>query len=149
NWINSVVAGGSGITYYFPFKYKDNSSTVTEYLMVLRLGEQYLIRAEARAQLGNTSGALSDMNAIRRRAGLPDYSGATDKNSLLAAILHERQVELFTEWGHRWLDLKSAGALNALMAVITPKKTGGAIQWSSYKQLYPIPYSDIKGDPNL
>lgn len=148
-WINSVIATGSGIKYYYPFKYKNNGSTVTEYLMVLRLGEQYLIRAEARIQQGNTSGALSDLNAIRNRAGLPDYSGATDKNSLLAAILHERQVELFTESGHRWLDLKRTGTVDALMTVMTPQKSGGVVQWNSYKQLFPIPFTDIERNRSL
>jgi len=148
-WVNSVVTTGSGIKYYYPFKYKNNSAAVTEYLMVLRLGEQYLIRAEARIQKGNPSGALSDLNTIRQRAGLTDYSGPTDKNSLLAAILHERQVELFTEWGSRWLDLKRTETLDALMTVVTPKKTAGLVQWSSYKKLYPISFSDIQKDPNL
>ncbi len=88
----------------FPYKYKVyiNPSPVTEYRMVLRLAEQYLIRAEARAQLGNITGpngATADLNMIRERAGLPDYSGSEDQDAVLNAILQERRVELFSEWG--------------------------------------------------
>jgi starch-binding outer membrane protein, SusD/RagB family len=148
HWIDSVIAGGT--TYYYAYKYKSATLNApsTEYNMVLRLGEQYLIRAEAEANgAGNGIGAaVSDLNTIRSRAGLPNYAGATDKASLLTAILHERQVELFTEWGHRWLDLKRTGNVDAVMSIVTPTKGG---TWSSYQQLYPVPLSEIQADANL
>jgi hypothetical protein len=149
NWINEYT-DGSG-TYYFSYKYKIgdpvNGTFPTEYLTVFRLAEQYLIRAEARAQLNNINGAQADLNAIRTRAGLPSTT-PSDKTSLLAAILHERQVELFCEWGHRWLDLKRTGNIDAVMNVVTPLKASGAI-WQSYQQLYPIPVGDVLASPNL
>ncbi len=67
---------------------------------MLRLDEQYLIRAEARAQQNNLSGAISDVNAIRSRAGLAGTT-ATTKDEILTSLLHERHTELFTESGHR------------------------------------------------
>jgi hypothetical protein len=152
NWVDSVTAGAT--TYYFPYKYKlgknvaiTQLSQLSEYLMILRLGEQYLIRAEARAQLGNIGGAQDDLNAIRTRAGLGNTT-ANDQPSLLAAILHERQVELFSEWGHRWFDLKRTGTIDAVMSVVRPQKTGGK-PWQSWMQLYPILYDDILKNPNL
>jgi len=114
--------------------------------MMLRLGEQYLIRAEARAQQGETTQAVADLNVIRNRAGLPNYSGGTDKASLIAAIFHERQVELFTELGHRFFDLKRAGTINAVMGSVAPQKGG---TWNANKALFPIPISDILNDSNL
>lgn len=143
NWVNSTTI--SGKTYYYPYKYKNNTASVTEYLMVLRLAEQYLIRAEARTQQGNYGGAQSDLNIIRKRAGLPGTS-ASDKNSLLAAILHERQVEFFSEWGHRWLDLKRTNTADALMSIITPQKGG---TWEVTDKLYPLPFRELQNDPNL
>jgi hypothetical protein len=146
NWVDSVMA--SGTTYYYPFKYKVDSigAPVSEYEMVLRLAEQYLIRAEARAQQGNIMGAQNDLNTLRTRAWLGD-TPANDNNSLLTAIIHERQVELFTEWGHRWLDLKRTGNVSNVMSVVTPEKGNAA--WSDYMQWYPIPLNDIQHDPNL
>jgi starch-binding outer membrane protein, SusD/RagB family len=147
NWVDSVIVGTD--TFYFPYKYKSATlnAPLTEYLMMLRLGEQYLIRAEAEAQQGNIAGAQADLNAIRSRAMLGN-SGASDKGSLLTAILHERQVELFTEMGHRWLDLKRAMSVDAVMTIVTPMKSGGNA-WQPYQQLYPLPFSDLKADPNL
>ena len=146
NWIDSIDILGS--IYYYPYKYKNNvlNSSVTEYETVFRLGEQYLIRAEARAQLGNTAGAVADLNVIRFRAGLTAYGGLTTQASLLSAILHERQVELFTEWGHRWLDLKRTGNVNAIMTSVTPMKGG---VWSPNYQLYPVPFSELRVNPSL
>lgn len=147
HWVDSVVVAGSA--YYFPYKYKNANygEPVVEYLTVLRLAEQHLIRAEARAQLGNISGSQSDLNAIRSRAGLP-ATYAADLTSLLNAIPHERQTELFAEWGHRWLDIKRIGAIDSIMEVTTPSKANGS-PWQSYQQWYPIPINDVKDAPNL
>jgi len=132
--------------YYYAFKYKAFiDEPITEYTMVLRLGEQYLVRAEARAQQGNISGSKSDLDIIRARAGLgPDI--ANDKNALLSAILHERQIELFTEWGHRWLDLKRSGKVDDVMDQVAQQKGG---VWQPSWQLYPIPLEELKKAPNL
>jgi hypothetical protein len=146
SWVNSVTVGGS--TYYYPFKYKSATlnAPVTEYQMVLRLGEVYLNRAEARAQQGNKAGALADLNLIRKRAKLPDYSGPTDQTSLITAILHERQVELFTEWGHRWMDLKRTGNVDAVLSVVASQKGG---TWNTNWQLYPISLTELQRNPFL
>jgi hypothetical protein len=135
------------VTQYYPYKYKsyNNAKATTEYLMVLRLAEQYLIRAEARTQLNDLTGAASDLNVIRRRAGLANTAVIT-QTALLTAILKERRIEFFSEWGHRWLDLKRTGMADAVMSVITVQKGGS---WESYKQLYPIPENDRKLNPHL
>jgi hypothetical protein len=147
NWLKTYT-DASG-TYYFPYKYKSatQNGPLTEYLMVLRLAEQYLIRAEARAQLGNISGAKDDLNIIRARAGLSGTS-ANDQASLLAVILNERQLELFSEWGHRWFDLKRTGKVDEVMTIVTPLKSNGGT-WKSFQQWSPIPFDDIQRDPNL
>lgn len=152
NWVDSVIVGSTN--YFFPYKYKagfssdiTSVSALSEYLMVLRLGEQYLIRAEARARTNNVGGAQNDLNFIRGRAGLSN-TGANDQSSLLNAMAHERQVELFSEFGHRWFDLKRTGSIDAVMSVIRPLKAGGA-PWNGYMQLYPILFSDIQKNTNL
>jgi hypothetical protein len=147
-WVDSIITNGT--TYYFPYKYKIlTSSTLSEYSMILRLAEQYLIRAEAEAQMNHLSLAAADLNMIRNRAGLPNISNsiASSQSSLLTAILHERQVELFTEWGHRWLDLKRTGSVDSVMSIVTPGKGGGT--WVTTQQLYPVPQSEIINDNKL
>jgi hypothetical protein len=158
NWVNTTIYKKTTTTYDtvpYSSKYKiyaapgvTSAVAMTEYFMVLRLGEQYLIRAEARAQQNNISGAQSDLNAIRTRAGLTNTT-ASDKTSLLAAILDERRHELFCEWGNRWLDLKRTGKVDAVMNVITPLKSNGTIAWRPYQQLFPIKKTELDKAPNL
>jgi starch-binding outer membrane protein, SusD/RagB family len=151
NWVGEFPSGG--ITYYYPYKYKLNAyvgatTAPSEYTMVLRLAEQYLIRAEARAQEGNLQNAAADLNIIRNRAGLGN-TGATTQTDLLNAIYHERRVELFTEWGHRWFDLKRTGTLDALMGSpgnVCQRKGGN---WNPDWALFPIPASEITLNPKL
>ena len=148
HWISFFNDGTTN--WYFPYKYKvydaSSYSNIPEYTMVLRLAEQYLIRAEAYAQQGNLGSAVADLNTIRNRAGLVNYSGSMDKASILTTILHERQVELFTEWGHRWFDLQRTGNINTVMSVVTPQKGGS---WNPSWALYPIPLTEINIDRNL
>jgi hypothetical protein len=152
NWIDSVKIGTPTVSYFFPTKYKSANlnASVTEYLMVLRVAEQYLIRAEARARLGgNLLGAIDDLDKIRGRANLPlvaNTNPGISQNALIDKIIHERQVELFSEWGHRWLDLKRTNTVDAIMGIVCPQKGG---TWNSNWALYPISLFDIQKDPNL
>lgn len=135
NWIQSRVF--SGQTVYYPYKYKvQQNSVITEYYVLLRLAEQYLIRAEARAQQNSIAGALADLNIIRNRAGLMNTS-AGDRPALLSAIEHERRIELFAEWGHRWFDLKRTNRANAVLGTLKPST------WQSTDVLWPIPSGQI------
>jgi hypothetical protein len=63
-------------------------------------------------------------------------------------LAQERRIELFAEWGNRWLDLKRMGAVDSVMTQVTPLKSGGK-PWNSYQQWYPIPSADLQTDPNL
>lgn len=130
------------VTYYYPYKYKVVvSAEVTEYYMVLRLAEQYLIRAEARAWQDDVTGAQDDLNAIRGRAGLGNTTADT-RETLLAAVAQERRSELFSEAGHRWIDLKRWGRVDAVVGAL--KTT-----WQSTDALFPIPAEEIENNDNL
>jgi len=144
-WIGKSVLS-TGSSYYYLNKYKNRvlNSTSPEYLTVFRIAEQYLIRAEARAEQGKltgTGGAAEDINLIRNRAGLLNTTAST-QNLMLAAIMQERRVELFGEWGNRFLDLKRTGQLNT---VIGSYKT----TWQTKANLLPIPLNELTYDPNL
>lgn len=141
NWLKSITVNGT--TYYYPFKYKVKSGApVTEYYMMVRLAEIYLIRAEARTQQNNISGAVSDLNLIRTRAGLSSLSSSLSKANCLLAVEQERRVELFCEWGDRWLTLQRLGRGDAVLGPIKPG-------WQTTDILYPIPTSEILSNPSL
>ncbi len=122
-------------------------NSVTEYLTVLRLAEQYLIRSEAQVQLNDIAGSQQDVNTIRRRAGLSEVIAA-GKDQLLFTIYHERRIEFFSEFAHCWLDLKRSGNIDEVMALVTPSKSNGE-PWRTSQQLYPVPLSDIEKNGNL
>ncbi|MCR8556963.1 RagB/SusD family nutrient uptake outer membrane protein [Mucilaginibacter sp. BJC16-A38] len=139
----------SGVTYYGPYKYKispaanTSSSNIPEYYMMLRLSEQYLIRAEAGAQDGKLPDAIADLNVIRNRAGLPSLSSSLSQAQVLAAVMQERRIELFAEWGHRWFDLKRTGQATAVLS----QEKGHTL--SSNALLWPVPIGELTTDPNL
>lgn len=141
-WLKSILV--SGQTYYYPFKYKNRvpvSGSNAEYVMFLRLGEQYLIRAEARVQLNRPGEAQSDLNVIRSRSGLmPDTS--TGRTDLLTAINRERRIELLSEWGHRFFDLKRTGRLHEVNQLIKPS-------WQISGALLPVPQYELLNNPAL
>ncbi len=109
---------------------------ITDPVYVLRIAEQYLIRAEARAQQGtNLSGALADLNAVRARAGVALATDAS-VSGLLLAIENERRVEFALE-PFRWFDLARTGRAVAVLNV------------PAYELLFPIPTTEITLNPNL
>jgi len=143
NWLKAVTI--SKIKYYYPYKYKNRATTnITEYEVVLRLAEQYLIRAEAEAHGAGQgiNGAINDLNMIRARAGLQAYNGQPRQDAVIQAIFNERQVELFTEWGNRWFDLRRVGTINAVLGAEKPG-------WKIADALYPIPYNQLLYNPKL
>jgi len=148
NWIGHYVDNSvsPAVDYAYPYKYTNISSTqATEYSVPFRLAEQYLIRAEARITLNNLKGGKDDLNTIRHRAGLGD-TPANNSTDLINAVLQERQVELFAEYGHRWFDLKRTGKIDALMSNVALIKQS---TWNSFQQLWPIPKSEIQINPNI
>jgi hypothetical protein len=154
NWTQqrSTTTAPANGRFYFPNKYKSRTNGA-EFNIILRLAEQYLIRAEARVRNNNIPGAVADLNLIRARArnnaiagALPDYSSTLTLQDCLDAVLQERRVELFTEQSHRFYDIKRLGLIDGIMNVYAPLK--GA-SWASFKQYWPIPASDVQFNPNL
>lgn len=150
SWLMEVNKDGE--TRYYLYKYKvgvGNSSIggpVTEYYTMLRLAEQYLIRAEA-LTLGNQQLdlAIADLNVIRRRAGINELPEGLSREAVVLAIEKERRTEFFSEWGHRWLDLKRTGKAHDVLSVIPVKQP-----WAGdYQLLYPIPVTEIRSNNNL
>jgi len=151
SWVKSFT--NSTGTYYYPNKYKIRSSTtVTEFSMILRLAEQYLIRAEARINQGKIDAGITDLNLIRTRARpaptvnipnpLPPLSTTLSKTEALLAVERERKIELFSEWGHRWFDLKRTGRADEILGPLKSK-------WQSTDVLYPIPSGEINLNKNI
>jgi starch-binding outer membrane protein, SusD/RagB family len=132
-------------TIHYPSKYKvyGNNAASTEYYVVFRLAEQVLIRSEARAEQDRLGDAITDLNTLRKRAGLPLISNGLTKDAVLTAIEKERRSELFAEWGHRWFDLKRRHKADAVLSLLKPTT------WQPSDVLFPIPSGQIRANPAL
>lgn len=117
-------------------KYRRAGTLNDSPIWILRMGEMYLIRAEARAQQNNVAGGLADLNAVRQRADVPATTAAT-KEALLLLIEDERRLELAFE-PHRWFDLIRTGRAQTVLRITNPNKF-----------LFPIPTGEIRANPSL
>jgi hypothetical protein len=104
----------SGQQVFFTLKWPGLKLLGQDDIVILRTSEAYLNRAEARAQQGGAkeSGAISDLNVTRTRAGLVAFptsgAGAPTGNALINEVLKERRIELAFE-GHRVFDILRTG----------------------------------------
>lgn len=139
NWTASVSVGPN--TWYRADKYKNRINNTTEYSIVFRLEEVYLLLAEALAQQNKIAEALPYVNATRQRAGLPSLTSSITKEALVNEILLENRREFFTEMGHRFLDLKRFDRLGDLVTVKP--------NWKDYHRVWPIPQQELQLNQNL
>lgn len=153
--LNATEAGTRNTTIGFDaknLKGSDNGWTVKKYgtasednnnIVLMRLAEMYLIRAEARAQLNkltSADGAIADLNILRTRAKAPAIAVAAQADVILA-VERERVFELAFE-GQRWYDLVRTGRAQAVMSAFTPN-------WNVRYERWPIPQREIQQNPAL
>lgn len=82
-------------------------NTNTRDIILARVGETYLIAAEAYYKSGNTNQAIARINEVRRRAGVTPITVAELD---IDFILDEKARETLGEY-NRWFDLKRTGKL--------------------------------------
>ncbi len=102
---------------------------------ILRLGEIYLIKAEAANELNDTTTAKTFLNDIRDRAGLGPLD-ANSQESLRQKIWKERHVELAME-DDRFFDLVRQGNAGTVLRAQGKQFTDGK------NELFPIPEKQI------
>jgi hypothetical protein len=142
---DSAVAA-DGVRRRFTLKYPD-ARTNADDAPLIRVTEMYLNRAEALAERDGINQTSIDLiNALRRRAGLPEFTLATftTKQAFVDAILNERRKELAFE-GHRRMDLlrknkplRTTGPTASISAPCTGQKT-----------ILPIPQRELDINPSL
>lgn len=118
---NISGAAGSTVTGYYLRKFITENQTDWEkygsdhFAIGLRYAEVLLNKAEAYAQNDDYTNANNALTEVRSRVGLPSKPVATNRDDAMAAIKHERMVELAGE-GRRFWDLRrwkdAVGVLN-------------------------------------
>jgi hypothetical protein len=116
-------------------------------VVVVRLAEIYLIRAEARAlkPAPDLTGAADDINIVRHRALLEDTEAAT-ADDLLDAVKYERRAELGFE-GFRLFDLKRYK--ETTYSIDGDGNHVDPFPWNSPKLVFPIPKRERDANPLL
>lgn len=123
---------------------------------LIRLGDVILMLAEAYNEAGETDKAVTELNKIRARAGMPELnSGAawlavTGKEEMAERIRRERAFELAGE-GQRYWDLRRWGLLEASVKNATDI-FGDLMYTRSYQprhEMWPIPLVEMERNTNL
>lgn len=99
-------------------------------------GEMYLIRAEANARSGDLTGALTDLNVLRKNRWTGVYMdlSSADPNVVLSFVLKERRRELPFR-GIRWSDLRRLNTDSRFAVTLTRTIDGN---------IYTLPPNDKK-----
>ncbi|PRD55941.1 RagB/SusD family nutrient uptake outer membrane protein [Sphingobacterium gobiense] len=113
-------------------------------IILVRLADIMLLKAEAHARLDEHSLALPLLNSVRNRAGLEALTEVTaieEYGDMVSAVMHERSIELCFE-GHRWFDLVRTDNAIAVMQPINGLSDPRNILW-------PIHEDAVNRNPNL
>lgn len=132
-----------------------NSSQANIYFTFYRLADINLLRAEALIKTGDLNNALTMLNSVHTRAGLPaykitDFTGADD---MFNKVLRERQLELYSE-GKRWFDLEATdNVINVMDPVIKQRQIDRNTTPTGFgdprKVLWPINQNVLNANPAL
>jgi hypothetical protein len=143
---NAPYSGATSANYNTtPITPATNRSSTRDFI-ISRLGETYLIAAEAYFKAGQTAPALARLNEVRRRAGGGVVGAIPVVTTIdINTILDERGRELLGEY-HRWFDLKRTGTLVQRTVLYNPKITNASVfngLNGNLKILRPIPQSAL------
>ena len=116
-------------------------------VIILRLADIILLKAEALNNTNATAQAIPLVNAIRARVSLPVLT-VSSKDDVGLAILHERRLE-FAGQGHRWSDLRRYGAQYTIDLMNGFKDYLGNKLYTVNKNmlLYAIPIQELNSNP--
>ena len=120
---------------YDPTAALGGGSTIKD-IIVMRLGETYLLKAEAQIKQGNLTGAATTLNILRARA---NATPVTASQITMDFLLDERARELLAEENRR-MTLMRTGTLVERAAGRGLKITG----LTSKNLLLPIPLTEIQ-----
>ncbi|WP_262732675.1 RagB/SusD family nutrient uptake outer membrane protein [Gaetbulibacter sp. NE] len=154
-WVDEFWGNTQGFSIPFSYKWKNaNGFASADNTYLLRYGDIVLLKAEAYNELNQLQNAITEVNRIRSRAGLPDLTDtqSNSQQTLRTSILKERRLELFQE-GQRWDDLARYNMLVSTMnnLVEIDLRTGNQVNYNmtEAKKLLPIPQQELDRNPAL
>jgi starch-binding outer membrane protein, SusD/RagB family len=132
------AADNTGREQLYVGKYR-NFNPPGQNVPILRLGEVYLIHAEASAKAASsvTASSLERLNLIRQRAGLAPVTGIVSVEAFTRAVQEEKRREMMFEF-ETWFDLTRTGLASDILGVP-----------SAQKYRFPIPQLELDLNRNL
>ncbi len=132
----------------FPFAYKMRNTDASQNIIMYRLADVLLLKAEALNETGDLAGARTLVNQIRTRAKLA-ATPAADQVAMRLAIEKERRLELAFE-GQRWYDLLRTGRVVPVMEAVKDG-AGNSLNYkpTENRLVWPIPQGEIDKNTNL
>lgn len=112
-------------------------------IILMRLADILLLKAEAYTELGESGKALRIVNRIRTRAGINELPLTLSQQDTRLAVENERQLELFLE-GHRWFDILRNDRMEEVM--LGAKDKNGKPRYTdipTWRRLMPIPQGQM------
>ncbi len=140
-----------GLTCPLLVKYQGNSTFVNQNILgvnmpkIFRLGEQYLIRAEAYCEKGNFASANADITTLSKARSKSPRGGNLSEGNWKDEISNERVREMFME-GHRITDLKRWGRGFERKEQIHTQAPNNTmkVDASDHRFVWPIPLHEIE-----
>ena len=127
-------------TKWYQFDPKDEFGyALIKDFILMRLGETYLLQAEAQFKQGKLQEAANSINALRTRANAPQV---TASQITLAFILDERVRELLAEENRR-MTLMRTGTLVTRTLAHNTQTVNPVVGLTDKNMLMPIPQSEI------
>ncbi|MGV2451628.1 UNVERIFIED_CONTAM: RagB/SusD family nutrient uptake outer membrane protein [Ralstonia mannitolilytica] len=127
---------------YKSIKYKNlQGSNTSEYSVIYRLEEVYLMYAETLIHQNRVVEAIPHLNKIRIRAGLEALPQTISQPNAMNELVQEKRREFFTEQGIRFFDLKRWGMLDELITVKP--------NWKAHYERWPLPQQEMLLNTNL
>lgn len=138
NFTVRIAANNAGQNQLYVGKYR-SFNPPNQNVPILRLGEVYLIHAEASAKAASavTAASLGSLNAIRERAGLEPITSAASVDAFSRLVQEEKRREMMFE-SETWFDLTRTGLAADILGVSSPQK-----------YLFPIPQLELDLNRNL
>jgi len=113
-------------------------------VMVLRLAEMYLIKAEAELKTTGSDAALATLNTLRAKRAITGKDNSLTGPVTIETILDERALELCGEQ-QRWFDLKRTKTLLSRVKAYNAQASGNIQEFHYYR---PIPQAQMDAVTN-
>lgn len=123
---------------------KTEKNTCYRDIHIITLPEMYLVAAEAYLKAGDNPKALTRLNEVHQRAGLPALTGTVTIDD----ILDENACENFGNEA-RWMDLRRTQTLVTRCTKYNHEMGDKAAQYIGKKLLRPIPQAAIDANDQL